>query len=1252
MSRAQRRDPLPDAPTVRAGRGKLRAIVRYELWYQARRPTTWLFLGVLTAVAVALARLEIVRAVGGDVPVHAPYMLAMMMRLAGVVALVPIGVVAGEAAARDPMTGMTPLVYTAPVGKATYLGGRLGAALLLAAGGSLAVPSGALLAVAASGAAPDALGPSGVAHAASAWLVTQLPNAIVAAVLAFAMATFARRPVVGWAAGALLLVASLLCAAVLADLLGRWTLASLLDPLGFTTLLEMSQSWTPDAKRTGVPWLAASYLRNRALWLGIGVAVLALTHHRFRFAHHVPAPTRTRVTRQSATPAAQAPGAARLLMAAPSAPRTRAARPRTFGPGTHLRQVAAVARESWRAVVFGGGGPTMLLLAVLVVAVAPSQLAVNGEPLAPSTAFLANAVAEPRAPFTLVALLLILFYAGELVWRDREVGLGEIAGAAPVPEWAHLLGRVGGLALAMATFQAALMTAAMAAQLRLGYRPLEPWLHVRLFLGMRLADYLLLAALAVVVHAAVAHKYVGHLVMLLVYGFVFFAGTLGVEHPLLVFAADPGWSYSDMRGFGGSVGPWLTLQLYWGAWTALLLVAASLLWVRGREDALAARLRTARRRVTRRVAGAAAGAAALVLALGGFTFYHTNVRHEYLTASDAARQGAEYERRYGRFARAAQPRLEGVRLRAELHPERGRAEIRGTYVLVNRASVAIDAIHVTAPPDVVTGALTLDRAATPAVVDDRLGYRVYALRAPLRPGDTLRLGWVVRVETRGFANAGASHLVAENGTFISNAQLPWIGYQGWRELDTPGDRRAHALPAKPAVPSLDDEAARRDVRAGAQRVMVEATIGTSMEQRAVAPGTLRRTWTEYPSAGSGQAPRRYFEYATERPIRNDFALFSARYAVRTARWPGPSTGVRRAAAVSPGQDPSADSGQAVEIEVLHHPGHASNVDRMLAGSRAALGYLSATLGPYPYRQLRLVEHPGSGGLHASPATIAFEEGAALLDPGRDDRGLDFPFAVVAHEVAHQWWGDQLTPAGVEGAPVLTESLAWYSAMGVVEDARGREALERLAAFMREAWRPPRAPSDPPLLRASDWFLGYRKGPLALYALREYVGAGPVDLALRRLLAANADGRPPLPTTRDLYRELEAATPDSLHPLLHDLLAANTLWELATERVSAVPAPDGMVELTLAVRARKIVVDTTGLVREVPMDDLVEIGAFADGRGGERGAPVYRRMHRVRSGTQRITLTVPATATWAGVDPRALLFDVQPWDNVARRQPTT
>ena len=53
-------------------------------------------------------------------------------------------------------------------------------------------------------------------------------------------------------------------------------------------------------------------------------------------------------------------------------------------------------------------------------------------------------------------------------------------------------------------------------------------------------------------------------------------------------------------------------------------------------------------------------------------------------------------------------------------------------------------------------------------------------------------------------------------------------------------------------------------------------MGTDDGQIAVAPGRLRRSWTE-----NG---RRYFHYVTDVPIRNDYAFFSAAYAVREARW--------------------------------------------------------------------------------------------------------------------------------------------------------------------------------------------------------------------------------------------------------------------------------------------------------------------------------------------------------------------------------
>ena len=105
-----------------------------------------------------------------------------------------------------------------------------------------------------------------------------------------------------------------------------------------------------------------------------------------------------------------------------------------------------------------------------------------------------------------------------------------------------------------------------------------------------------------------------------------------------------------MRGFGASLGPWLWFKLYWTAWALLLAVVARLLWVRGREGGLGARLRMARRRFTRPTAGVAAAAVGLILTVGGFIFYNTNVLNEHVTASDRMERRVEYERRYGRYA--------------------------------------------------------------------------------------------------------------------------------------------------------------------------------------------------------------------------------------------------------------------------------------------------------------------------------------------------------------------------------------------------------------------------------------------------------------------------------------------------------------------------------------------------------------------------------------------------------------------------
>ena len=173
-------------------------------------------------------------------------------------------------------------------------------------------------------------------------------------------------------------------------------------------------------------------------------------------------------------------------------------------------------------------------------------------------------------------------------------------------------------------------------------------------------------------------------------------------------------------------------------------------------------------------------------------------------------------------------------------------------------------------------------------------------------------------------------------------------------------------------------------------------------------------------------------------------------------------------------------------------------------------------------------------MHAEANTIDYREGFSLLNP-RAEQDPDLPFRgrgtrgrapVVGHSTRLR------ARRRSRGAVREPRDLLVDAADG--GDARAR-ASAPLPAFLRLEYERPRSPAMPPLLRATDRFLFYRKGPLALYALGEYIGKERVHEALRRLLekhrrrtSASADharslsraegshaGRVPLPAARSL-----------------------------------------------------------------------------------------------------------------------------------------
>ena len=537
--------------------------------------------------------------------------------------------------------------------------------------------------------------------------------------------------------------------------------------------------------------------------------------------------------------------------------------------------------------------------------------------------------------------------------------------------------------------------------------------------GLNLASHVVLAALAMAVHVLVNQKYVGHIVVLAGCIFSIVGGMMGLPD-LLVYNSGPRWTYSDMNGFGPFLRPFVWFKLYWAAWALLLGVVAILFWVRGRESGVRRRFASARTRLRGPTARLAGVATALIVALGGFVFYNTSILNANPSSDEAGRPQAEYERRYGRFEDAPQPVIVAADLRVEFHPDESAADMRGSYRMVNRSSVAIDSVHVVIDTEMDTRSISFDRAARSVIEDEETGYRIFALERALQPGDSLRLSFDTALRPRGFRRTGIPTAVVGNGTYIDRRLLPFVGYQPWFELSDAEARKRFGLEPQPSMAEPDDATATRsyEVARNESGVRVEAIVGTTADQIGVFTGVLRRSWTE-----NG---RRYFHYGTDEPNPFGASMFSARYAVVEDRWNG------------------------IELQILHHPAHGYNIDRMVAGMKASLDYYTNVFGPYQYQQLRVVEIPPySINGRAMVRTIAFAEQNFITraDGGR----VDHTFFGTAHEVAHSWWGGQLRGANVQGRALLSEALSNYSAMMVTEKILGPEEARRVYDFQLDRY---------------------------------------------------------------------------------------------------------------------------------------------------------------------------------------------------------
>jgi hypothetical protein len=989
------------------------------------------------------------------------------------------------------------------------------------------------------------------------------------------------------------------------------SLASLLEPMGVVALDMATRYWTVSEYSTTLPELAGGLLHNRLVWLGIGLLVLAWSYVRFSYSRAV----RRRVHRKQAE---QAPPTGAIYDPAPGLSHTA----RRFSPTSRFLQLMHHTKLEAATIMRTTPFVILLIMGLMIVVTTACIIGeVRGTPTYPVTRMMLRSVVIGMSLFLTIT---VIFYSGELVWKERARKLDGVNDALPVPSWVYLGSKLLTLVAVAATFMLLGMLSTMGVQAFKGFFNFEFDLYAKGFL-LATGYFVLFSVLAVFVQVVSRSRFSGYLIAIVIFLMTTIGlRRLGVEHALYRYAGPVDVRYSDMNGYGHLVARFLWVRLYWSFVAAILVILSVLLWRRGTEATARIRFAVARRRLRGPTLLLLVIAVIGVISAGAFVYYNTNIVNQYLPRRRVEALRAEYEREYRRYRDVSQPRITDVYADVDIFPDDRLVEIQGSYRLKNKTAGAIDSLHVTINPEVTIE--YLDPGKHRAIMsDEKLGYYMYELDEAIAPGDTAELAFALTVQNRGFVNNDPNTRVVYNGTFFHNARyFPSLGYDASVELVDRNKRRKHGLPPVPRMAEVDDAFARRNtyVSSDADWINFETTVSTSLGQIAIAPGYLQREW----EAGG----RRYFHYKMDAPILNFYSYLSADYTVRQDQW------------------------NDVAIEVYYHEPHGYNIDRMIDAVKKSLDYFSTNFGPYQHRQIRIIEFPCYESFAQSfPNTIPFSEGAGFVFRIDDREDIDYVFNITAHEVAHQWWAHQVIGGNVQGATLMSEALAEYSALMVMENEYGPDRMRHMLKYELDGYLRGRGrelvEEMPLMLVENQKYIHYNKGCMVMYALKDYIGERNVNKALSKYIAQVAFQGPPYTSSIEFLEYLREVTTDSLAYIIEDMFETITLFSNKMKAATYTALDDGRYMVNLEVEAKKVRADGRGVETEVEIGDWIDIGIFGEEKtnGRREQTVLFLEKRLITESSMCQELVVDDLPVRAGIDPYNKLIDRDSDDNVRR-----
>ncbi len=1238
-------------------------IFLFELKYRVQRPGPWLsFLTVLFFAFMAFAL--------GNVPasdkefINAPAVLAFFMAVTSMPMMLISSAIMGVPLYRDIEYNTKEYYLSYPITRAGYFYGRFCGSLFILLLVGAAVPFGAWMGSsigkAAGWTAAARYGPQHLIYYLHPYLTIALPNMIFTSCLFFGLVAATRNIKVIYSSGLVLFMGYLMANFALQHTHNRMVI-DLCDPFGIGPVRLEVDGYSLTQKNTSLVSIHDSFLVNRIAWPSIGLIVLLVVYARFSFEKFFSG----RADKKANLSAGDAPRAtvdprATIALPATSFPRATAAPGVSAMPTTqvsftgsyHRRTLLTLTRIELLNII--RDNYFWIILSCGTIFMSLIFWNIGGRYGIPDLRRTFLMIVGFNENFLFFVFIVLIFYTGETIHRERLTRFSTINDSLPPPNWvlntAKLISLLG-LALFLALFP---ILVGIGVQLAQGFTHLAIPLYLTNLLAVDLPLFAEMLFFAFMLHIVINNKFAA-----LGIGIGFWiAITLlrdsgKLDYLLLLYSNTPNFLLTEIDGLGPMAKPLFWFHLYWLFCGGLFLVLAALFYNRGVVASFRERLQLAKERWGRKTRITAFLLLAGFLAAGSYIYYNVSYLNNYQTAAEGIERKAIYEQQLKHYDALPLPSPVKIRMKADLFPAERRAVVHAYVTMINRTGLPIDSLLLdadnineyslryngellpyTCPLTYPRGKFDFFRSGR-----DTAEFRLYRLPQTLAPGQEAQVEINSVQEYTGFANGFRGGAFLHNFLLFTGG-LPALGYDEGDELSQHDDRMKYHLPEKKPepIPHGDPRGVNKLLGGDpAALYSLDITVSTPEDQAIAAPGALLGEWH---SGG-----RHYYHFAQDRPgMYFNFGLFSGKYEILH-------------------DSAMTDGGRIVPISVYYFHGNVANLNRFLSACKDGLRYYSHAFGPYPFDRLTLLESPAyAPDAVKLPGLLVYSENFGWNTRITGPDQFDFPYHVTARDLAGQWWGQQLAPNNTIGSQVISEGVASYSALMEEQTQRGMNAFRAAHSSeiggyywgQRTGRRQFETKAENPVLTADRQYVWDHRAALSLYGLKDLIGADSLNAALREFHQAWAfRATAPFAGSDDLYRILQRHVPDSFRYYLEDSWLKNSFYQNKMLAASAVAmgksGSDSSYRVTLRVNVAKQFTDSAGMDHPAgKIDDYIDIGVFAadtrDPQGMKQMNPLWVGKRRLHAGVQIITVIVQGKPARAGVDPYQLLMEDRPQDN--------